>query len=598
MLADLTELLLACPAFRGVEHDRVQDLVPECQIARLAEASPPVTGVLVVMRGGVLVRDAQGRALEAAGTGELVVIDDDRTVDPAAPTLVVWLPERARELTWSVPPSMTAPPVTPLAGAVRGTEAGSPVDLQATSVRRVMHAPVELVPGSATCQEVARLMRDLGISSMLVDIGGDDVGIATDRDLRTRLVAEGRPPETPVAEIATVPVVTIDAGATVFEGLVQMISRGLHHLPVAEGDRLVGMLSSGDLAQLSSRSPLGVRVALDRATSVAGVADAVVLLPRTVTAMLDGGTRAEAVARVVSTMTDRVQRRVLDLAFAEHGDPPGEFGWLAFGSQARREQALHTDQDTGLLLPDGLDVEHRRWWARVAAWVVDALETVGYPRCTGGVMASEDLWRHDVSGWRRRVEGLIGRPTEEHLLASAILFDLRTVVGDLHAGRLLGPTIATAASHQTFLARLARTAVSHRPPLGFLGRLAVERSGEHRGQFDVKAGAMLPIADLARLTALARGGAETATRDRLDAAAADHVFSADLAATLAAGYELATGLRLRHQAELLVADQEPDNWVDATALAPLERSQLRETFKAVRTAQEVVAGRYRTTMLG
>ncbi len=493
-----------------------------------------------------------------------------------------------------MPSAPRAPALTPLPDDPAAGEAS--VDLQATVVRQVMRSPVERVPASATCQEAAGRMRDLGVSSVLVE--GPEIGIVTDRDLRTRLVAEGRSAQTPVGEIATSPVVTVDAGDAVFEALVQMLGRGVHHLPVAEGARLVGMLSSGDLAQLGSRSPLGVRVALDRAADVEDVARAVRLLPATVTAMLDGGTRAEAVSRVVATMTDRVQRRLLDLAFLEHGGAPSAYGWLAFGSQARREQTLHTDQDTGLLLPDDLDAATHARWAEVARWMVDALAEVGYPRCPGGVMASEPLWRHDVSGWRRRIARLLEQPTEEHLLTSAILFDVRTVAGDLHAGRLLGPSVAAAAGRQTFLGRLARAALTHRPPLGFLGRLAVERSGRNVGSFDVKAGAMLPVADLARLTALSRGGSETATRDRLAAAGTDHVLSEPLCATLGAGYELATGLRLRHHAEQIAAGEAPDDWIDPTRLAPLERSQLRETFKAVRTAQEVVAGRYSTTMLG
>ena len=69
--------------------------------------------------------------------------------------------------------------------------------------------------------------------------------------------------------------------------------------------------------------------------------------------------------------------------------------------------------------------------------------------------------------------------------------ELRTVAGDLDAVRLLGPVVSQARGNEVFLARLARVAVSHRPPLGFLGRVTVERSGEHVGRFDVKKGAML-----------------------------------------------------------------------------------------------------------
>src|SRR5690606_6487961 len=110
--------------------------------------------------------------------------------------------------------------------------------------------------------------------------------------------------------------------------------------------------------------------------------------------------------------TDRVQRRLLQLAVAELGSPPSAYGWMAFGSQARGEQTLHSDQDHGLLLPDGLDIEDHAWWARLARWMVDALERCGYPRCDGGVMASNDEWRHEAAVWRGRFRTWIAEPSE------------------------------------------------------------------------------------------------------------------------------------------------------------------------------------------
>jgi CBS domain-containing protein len=168
----------------------------------------------------------------------------------------------------------------------------------------------------------------------------------------------------------------------------------------------------------------------------------------------------------------------------------------------------------------------------------------------------------------------------------------------LQARDLLQPTIARAAGRGLFVARLARDAVRHRPPLGFFGRFAVERSGTHAGSFDIKARVMIPIADVGRLHTLARGGSEISTDDRLAGAAEAGQLSRDLAATLRAGYELATALRLqRHVAQHHIGD-DLDDWLDPNDLEPLARAQLRETFKAIRTAQQSVESRYKTGMLG
>ena len=71
-------------------------------------------------------------------------------------------------------------------------------------------------------------------------------------------------------------------------------------------------------------------------------------------------------------------------------------------------------------------------------------------------------------------------------------------------------TRAGAGRDATFRGRLARVATTHRPPLGFLRRLTVEHRGEHRGQLDLKKGALLPVADpehIARTIANRLGGA-------------------------------------------------------------------------------------------
>jgi CBS domain-containing protein len=213
-------------------------------------------------------------------------------------------------------------------------------------------------------------------------------------------------------------------------------------------------------------------------------------------------------------------------------------------------------------------------------------------------MASNDAWRHEVSGWRDAFSDWIRQPTEQHLLDSSIAFDLRTVTGAVQAREELTSIIAQAGDHRIFLGRLARESTRHRPPLGFFGTFAVERSGEHAGSFHVKAGAMVPITDIARLHALARGATEISTDDRLADAGVAGQLSRDLASTLRAGYELATGLRLRRHVEQLRGGEPADNWLDPGELDPLARAQLRETFKAIRTAQHHIESRYQTGLLG
>ncbi len=597
VLADVVDTLVACPAFTGVPRRELAALAGRAEIAYLAGVADPVTRALVVLRGGLAVRDDRDRSADLVGEGEYAALAADERVAAVDSCLVLWLPESARDLAWSV-----AADRLPRRLFVRERPAS---DLRQVPVRTLMRSPVvEVTPGSS-CRDAASLMAAEGVSSVLVrapDRPHEAPGILTDRDLRARLVAAGRGAETPVRDVATWPVRTMEAETTAFEALLEMVAGGIHHLPVVEAGRIVGMLSSGDLELLESRSPMRVRVAVDRAGDVAGVAAALQDLPAGVEALLAGGTPPRETARLVATITDRVHERLLRMAADELGPAPVDLGWVAFGSQARREQTLYTDQDTGLLLPDGLEPDAlaaaREHADRLAHWMVAGLEECGYPRCRGGVMATEADWSGTVQQWRHRVGRLVRRPSEHHLMESVILFDLRTVWGPLDARSLLGPTIALARDEASFLGHLARMAASHRPPLGFLGRFAVERGGEHSGRFDVKAGAMLPITDLARLATLARGGVEVGTDERLVAAGETGAMSRALVSTLREGHELATGLRLRLHLHQHREGLPRDNYVSPADLDAHERSVLREAFRGVRTAQENLSTRYLTGMLG
>ena len=95
--------------------------------------------------------------------------------------------------------------------------------------------------------DAARLMKEKNIGAVLVISEGRVKGIFSERDLARRVVAEGKDPATtPVSEVMTPQVLCIDPKATDEEVLAVMTERRLRHLPVKEGDQLLGVVSIGD----------------------------------------------------------------------------------------------------------------------------------------------------------------------------------------------------------------------------------------------------------------------------------------------------------------------------------------------------------------
>jgi len=98
--------------------------------------------------------------------------------------------------------------------------------------------------------EAIRRMADHGIGALLVLEGDALEGIVSERDYARKVILEGKSSRsTPVADIMTREVITIDPGKSVDQALEVMSSKRIRHLPVVEDDRVVGVLSIGDLVQ-------------------------------------------------------------------------------------------------------------------------------------------------------------------------------------------------------------------------------------------------------------------------------------------------------------------------------------------------------------
>ncbi len=98
--------------------------------------------------------------------------------------------------------------------------------------------------------EAIRVMADKHVGALLVMRGDALAGILSERDYARKVVLLGRSSaDTPVAQIMSSPVTTVTRSASVNDCLELMTDRRIRHLPVVENDRVLGMLSIGDLVK-------------------------------------------------------------------------------------------------------------------------------------------------------------------------------------------------------------------------------------------------------------------------------------------------------------------------------------------------------------
>lgn len=442
-------------------------------------------------------------------------------------------------------------------------------------------------------REAAGIMAEHRASALLLLDGERLAGILTDRDLRNRCVAAGLATDRPVHEIMTESIRTIDADTLGFQALIEMTRLNVHHLPVMEGDRLLGVLSTTNFMQFQSTSAVYLVGDIRKADSVETLVAASGRVPELQLQLINSGATGGHVGQAVSAVTDAITQRLIELAEAELGPPPVPYAWLVGGSQARREQSSHSDQDNALLISDAMGDHDDAYFKALAERVNDGLDACGYIYCPGGVMAKTDTWRQPLRVWRHYFEQWIERPEPKALMLASVFFDLRTLhdpaglFDELHA-----QILDLSQKNRIFIAYMAANALKHRPPLGFFRNFVLIRGGDHDQTFDIKHRGSVPIIDLARVYALSAGLTPINTVERLEAAAESHALSRNGSANLIDAYELIGTLRMRHQAEQIRRGEQADNFLSPEQLSPLERGHLKDAFRLIDTMQESLGQRY------
>jgi CBS domain-containing protein len=457
-------------------------------------------------------------------------------------------------------------------------------------VAALIRDPSLLCSPATTIRDAAAKMAAAGSTSIVIELG-DSLGILTDRDLRSRVVAEGVPYDAPVSSVMSAPAYTVDADRLGGDVLLEMLDRGVRHFPVLSArHEVLGVVEATDLQAVETLSSFYLRRAITRAEDVSELARAAQGLRPAVVGLHEARIAASSVAAIYSVVLDAITRRLIELALREAGEPPAEFAWLALGSQSRREAMPASDADSAIVWYGDVDEKAiRPYLHTLATSVVAGLVECGIQVDRHGATASELPFVRSIESWQRVARSWIEHPTREQaLILVSVLVDSRPVWG-IHSGNPVSDTFRAARARPELLHLLARFALSHRPPTGFLRGLVVEHDGKHRGRLDVKNGGLLPVVDLARWAGMAAGVTSASTLERLHAASDAGTLPAADVHTLQDAFDLFSELRMEHQVQQLREGLEPDDHLNPNDLSALARSHLKEAFRAVASIQKHIA---------
>lgn len=479
-------------------------------------------------------------------------------------------------------------------------DAGSEKVLFTTPIRDLAGREVVTARTDVSIIEAARSMSAHRIGALVVvDEFDKPVGIITSSDLRDRVLVHQKDPSTPVSQIMSSPLVTVAGEDCCFEALLKMMSHRVHHLLVIDSGRLTGIVSNHDFLILQGISPLIIVKEIEDHATVDGLASTSGKVIGLISLLLRAGAGAVSILRIISTVNDRIERKILDLAVKTLGPPPVPFCWIVYGSAGRREQTFKTDQDNAIIYGDPAGETESRlateYFGRFSAFVVNAFLRCGFKLCPGDFMATNPKWRQPLSVWEKNFSSWVCTPTSKALHYSANLFDFRGLHGEmLLAAELKKHLIRSLADRPFYLKALADLTTDYRPPLGVFGSMVFEKDGEHANHLNLKDKCLTPLINIVRLFSFESQIPETSTIERIAVLKNIHPIIKNAGDDLEQAFEFISLLRIRHQLEQTAMGIDPDNFIDPRRLSSLELRNLKEICRLVSQIIDDIARKYGT----
>ncbi|NOI23219.1 putative nucleotidyltransferase substrate binding domain-containing protein [Vibrio mediterranei] len=477
-------------------------------------------------------------------------------------------------------------------------------DLTTSKVRTLLTRDAPTIERSSTIQNAARLMADEQVSSLLiidpeiVDNDEEDtspvLGIITDRDLCTRVLAESLDPQDEVGSVMSTDVISLDHNAYVYEAMLTMLRYNVHHLPVLKNKQPIGIIETTDIVRYESQNSLLLVSSIFQQQSVEELKSLSEQVRDSFVRLVNEDANAHMVGTAMSVIGRSFKQRIIELAEEELGSAPIPYCFLALGSMGRDEQLVVTDQDNAIILDDSYDEKkHGKYFEAFAKFICDALADCGYSYCTGDIMATNPEWRMTRKEWEACFSDWIDDPNPKALLNASIFFDLDGVYGKLKwAEQLNSFIVRRARRNNRFLACLARNALNRKPPLGFFKDFVMEKDGQHNNSINLKRRGTAPLVDLIRVHALAVGSRSTNSFERLDDIHEAGILPKGRARDLKDALEFISMVRISHQAIDVEQGIEPDNNIEPENLSDFERRNLKDAFQILSNGQNFLKFRY------
>lgn len=453
---------------------------------------------------------------------------------------------------------------------------------------------------NALAKDTAQLMTENLMDNAIVVENNYPIGIITDSDFRSK-IANGRfPLISTVDRIMSSPVITVPENVSVAEAQLLMLKNNVSHLCVttdgSDKSDVKGVISEHDLIVAQANNPGVLIKEIKRALSPKELKQVREKLTDLIQSSIAKNIPLPHIYNISGEIITAIIKRSIELSILDLGSPPARFAWFSIGSQGRKEQFLLTDQDSFLVFEDVAAENYRDvkdYFLKLAKRATAILEKVGYEFCPHGHMSSNMLWCKSMSDWIKQYNNWMKTPGDKSNDISPIFFDYEFVFGESKIEDNLNSLVFNNTKNNAlFFDYLGNDALRKHPPLNFFKKFNLEEEGEHKGKFDIKNKAIMPLVDAARLFAInfnLKGVNNTHLRFK-QLAMADPKF-ADIYLNCADAFLILSKFRTLEG----LKDDSNGNYINVEELSKVDKERLRNSLGPMRDLEELIKDKFQLT---
>jgi CBS domain-containing protein len=475
-------------------------------------------------------------------------------------------------------------------------------DIQYFQPIKYTHNPITANPEDML-MFIAKTMTNSTIGSVIIQEDKLPIGIITDKDLRSKIATGLFPITIEAKEIMTTPVITVPENISVAEAQMIMLKHNVGHLCVTKDgtdkSAVTGIISEHDVIAAQANTPGVLLKQTRRATNNKELKYVREKLTDLIQNSIDKNIPISHISNIVAEINIALTRRAIELAVEKIGTPPPvRFTWLNVGSQGRKEQLLKTDQDNALIFEDvepGQYDSVKRYFLELAELVTESLNKVGYEFSPHNIIARNSQWCKSVSDWINQYNSWITSPAEKGIEQSSLFFDFDFIYGYPAIEEAITENIEKKMiNNKKFFAFMATDTLKNLPPLGFFRQFLVESDGEHKDTFDIKARALEPLIDAARVLILNHGITEiTNTYQRFKKLAELETQHSDLYDECAEAFNI-----LQHfRTEEGLKNDSNGRYINLEELSKTDKLKLKNSFQPIGNVQDIIKNRFSLTSI-